>query len=304
MFYFTNGYLDVRSIPLRLPSTLRWNRTSYVLLSAFLATVALIIVVWWPLASEYFGMIDRRYPLWMQVDWLLIGIFLAMTILIMGGADLRKDVQIVVIGLAGGLTIEAWGTQTLLWTYYTSERPPLWIVPAWPIASLAIDRLYRLCLPLFQRLPARVSNALFYAVFLGFYLLMLWYVAPTLGKPFTIAALALCALLVLSPGDRNSAALAFLAGAGLGYFLELWGTTRECWTYYTHETPPLFAVLAHGMAAMACWRAGELARTIVFPRLARAAFFRFLAGKTPVADIIPPARGDARSARSPESPGQ
>jgi hypothetical protein len=49
--------------------------------------------------------------------------------------------------------------------------------------------------------------------------------------------------------------LIFVAGAGLGYYLELWGTTRECWTYYTYQTPPLFAVLAHGMAAVAFWRA-------------------------------------------------
>jgi hypothetical protein len=285
-----------------LPSSLRWNRTSYVLLSGFLVTVALIIVVWWPLASEYLGMIDRRYPVWIQVDWLLIGIFLAMTILIMGGADLRKDVQIVVIGLAGGLTIEAWGTQTLLWTYYTSERPPLWIIPAWPIASLAIDRLYRLVLPLFRRLPARVSSALFYIVFTGFYLLMLWYTGPTIGKPLTISALILCALLFLSPGDRNSAVLAFLAGAGLGYFLEVWGTTRECWTYYTRETPPLFAVLAHGMAAMAFWRTGELARRIVFPRLARLALFRPLLEKVAGAEAISPTREDAVSSRHSESP--
>ena len=46
--------------------------------------------------------------------------------------------------MIGGLVIEAWGTQTLLWTYYTAERPPLWIIPAWPIASLTIDRLARL----------------------------------------------------------------------------------------------------------------------------------------------------------------
>jgi hypothetical protein len=57
--------------------------------------------------------------------------------------------------------------------------------------------------------------------------------------------------------------LTFVAGAGLGYFLELWGTTRECWTYYTLETPPLFAVLAHGMAAVIFWRAGGLARQLL-----------------------------------------
>jgi hypothetical protein len=52
------------------------------------------------------------------------------------------------------------------------------------------------------------------------------------------------------------AVLTFLAGTGLGYFLERWGTTRECWTYYTHQTPPLFAVFAHGLAAVAFWRVG------------------------------------------------
>lgn len=52
--------------------------------------------------------------------------------------------------------------------------------------------------------------------------------------------------------------LTFIAGISLGYFLELWGTTRLCWTYYTLDTPPLFAVLAHGMAAVAFWRVKEL----------------------------------------------
>jgi hypothetical protein len=100
----------------------------------------------------------------------------------------------------------------------------------------------------------------FYAAFGGFYLLMLYYTRGTFGKPFTLAALLLCALIILTPGNRRSALILFAAGAGLGYFLELWGTTRECWTYYTRETPPLFAVLAHGMAATAFWRAGVLLR--------------------------------------------
>jgi hypothetical protein len=79
-------------------------------------------------------------------------------------------------------------------------------------------------------------------------------------------AILLCALLILSPTDYRMATLIFIAGAGLGYFLELWGTTRECWTYYTHQTPPLFAVLAHGMASVAFWRAnlilGRFSRTL------------------------------------------
>jgi ABC-type amino acid transport system permease subunit len=85
---------------------------------------------------------------------------------------------------------------------------------------------------------------------------MLIFVAPTFNKPYTILALLLCAVLILTPTDQRLAFLVFTAGIGLGYFLELWGTTRQCWTYYTYQTPPLFAVLAHGMAAVAFWRTG------------------------------------------------
>jgi ABC-type amino acid transport system permease subunit len=69
-------------------------------------------------------------------------------------------------------------------------------------------------------------------------------------------------LLTLTPTDHRYSVLTFLAGAGLGYFLELWGTTRQCWTYYTFQTPPFFAVLAHGMAAVAFWRAGLMVKLV------------------------------------------
>jgi hypothetical protein len=85
---------------------------------------------------------------------------------------------------------------------------------------------------------------------------MLIFVAPTFDKSYTWLSLLLCGLLILTPTDHRIAVLTFIAGAGLGYYLELWGTTRECWTYYTYQTPPLFAVLAHGMAAVAFWRTG------------------------------------------------
>jgi hypothetical protein len=91
---------------------------------------------------------------------------------------------------------------------------------------------------------------------------MLVFVAPTFDKSFTWFSLALCVLLILTPTDHRFALLTFIAGSGFGYYLELWGTTRECWTYYTYQTPPLFAVLAHGMAAVAFWRAGLMLKTI------------------------------------------
>ncbi len=256
-----------------LAARLRWTRASYLLMSSFVAIVGLILVVWWPLAADYLALYDASRPFWLQFDWLLVGIFAAMSLLIMAGADLRLDSRIILVGLAGGLVIESWGTQTNLWTYYTLERPPLWIIPAWPIASLSIDRLYRLLDLLLPRGRPRLTRGLYWLVLAGFYALMLVFAWPTLDRSLTWMALGLCAFLILTPTDHRAALLTFAAGAGLGYFLEHWGTTRACWTYYTLQTPPLFAVLAHGMAALAFWRAGLLFGLLRRPGSARAPAF-------------------------------
>jgi hypothetical protein len=249
--------------PNRLAKALGWTRSSYFLLSAFLATVVLIAVVWWPLAEEALSYFNPKVPWWIQFDWLLLGNFLAMSLLIMAGADLKADMSIVFVGLVGGLVIESWGTQTELWTYYTLERPPLWIIPAWPIASLSIDRLVRILDLLVERKGSRLFRWAYWLIFPLFYGLMLFFVWPTLGKSLTVMALLLCAFLTLTPTDHRIAVLTFVAGSGLGYFLERWGTTRACWTYYTRQTPPLFAVLAHGMAAVAFWRAKLLVEQVM-----------------------------------------
>lgn len=237
-----------------LGARLGWTRASYTLLSVFMVLIFLIGYVWWPLLQAYLDTYNPDYPFWVQFDWLLLGIFLTMTLLIMANAHLGKDFPIFAIGLAGGLVIESWGTQTSLWTYYTAERPPLWIIPAWPIASLSIDRLYRLLARWTKRWPEGVFRWGYWAVFGIFLGLMVIFVAPTLNRSLTVMALVLCVFLILTPVDRRAMVLVFAAGAGLGYFLERWGTTRECWTYYTLQTPPFFAVLAHGMAAVAFWR--------------------------------------------------
>ena len=256
-----------------LRDLLGWTRHSTYLLSGFLLTCLLIGYLWWPLVQDVLAYIDNRLPWYYYVDWLLLGIFAFMSLAIMSRADLRVDGWIVLVGMAGGLVIESWGTQTNLWFYYTAERPPLWIIPAWPIASLCIDRLTRLLDWLTRNttqrsiIPASFPYSatssismpftiLYWLTFAGFYLLMLFFVAPTLDKSFTILSLLLCAGLIATPPDKRQALLVFIAGSGLGYFLELWGTTRQCWTYYTFQTPPFFAVLAHGMAAVAFWRAG------------------------------------------------
>ncbi len=243
----------------RLPPLIRWTRSSTILLSGFFLVIFLIIYVWWPLAEQVLAYIDWSGPWWLYLDWLLIGLFLFMSFTIVARADLRRDALIIFVASIGGLVIEAWGTQTNLWFYYTNERPPLWIVPAWPIATLSIDRITRGLLYLSTKNTKqheRFFKVLYWLVFIAFLAIMLPFVGPTLNKPYTVGALLLCVVLIATPTDHRRAVLVFIAGAGLGYFLELWGTTRQCWTYYTYQTPPLFAVLAHGMTAVSFWRAG------------------------------------------------
>jgi hypothetical protein len=263
----TDSFADRR--PTSLALRLGWTRSSTWLMSTFLAVIGLILIVWWPLVVDYVSTYDPRYPLWTQIDWLLIGVFAAMSLLIMAGADVGADWVILLVGLGGGLAIETWGTQTQLWTYYTLERPPLWIIPAWPIASLSIDRLYRLLLRLTRSWRPEVFRWLHWTILPGFLILMLVFVGPTMDKSLTWAALALCLSLTFTPRDERGTVLTFVAGAGLGYFLERWGTTRACWTYYTGATPPLFAVLAHGMAALAFWRTAALVRSLLPGKLRR-----------------------------------
>jgi len=247
---------------IRMALTKIWTRDSSILLGGFFVTIFLIIYIWWPLAEEYLAYVDWNGEWWRYMDWLLLGIFGFMSITIIARANIKTDLLIIFVGICGGLAIESWGTQTNLWHYYTAERPPLWIIPAWPIASLSIDRITRTLNFLTTKVTKEhegktlVFRILYWLTFASFLSLMLVFVAPTFDKSYTWLSLGLCVLLIFTPTDHRFALLTFFAGSGLGYYLELWGTTRECWTYYTYQTPPLFAVLAHGMAAVAFWRAG------------------------------------------------
>ena len=250
---------------------LGFNRHSGTIFSVFFLTCLLIIYIWQPLVKDYFSAYDPAIPWYYYIDWLLIGIFAFMSLTIMARADLRTDALIIFVGMCGGLVIESWGTQTNIWHYYTAERPPLWIIPAWPIASLSIDRITRAMDHVVSKLTPKqfgnrgrniLLNIIYWACFGIFYLMMLQFTFPTLEKSYTQAALFICAVLIIFPRDRQMALLVFISGTGLGYFLERWGTTRECWTYYTGETPPLFAVMAHGMAAVSFWRTGLILKQV------------------------------------------
>src|SRR5512144_1729471 len=194
---------------LRIALTKIWTRDSSILLGGFFVTIILIIYIWWPLAVEYFAYVDWSGEWWRYMDWLLLGIFGFMSVTIITRANLKTDLLIVFVGVCGGLAIESWGTQTNLWHYYTAERPPLWIIPAWPIASLSIDRITRALIFLttkdtkvtkvlrsnpFVHFVSFVFNfqTLYWLTFESFLTLMLVFVAPTFYKSYTWLALILC----------------------------------------------------------------------------------------------------------------
>ena len=244
-----------------------WTRDSSILLGIFFLTIGLIIYIWLPLAQELLAYVDWTGAWWLYMDWLLLGIFFFMSLAIVSHANLARDSLIILVAALGGLAIESWGTQTNLWHYYTAERPPLWIIPAWPIATLTINRMV-LALKFFTTKIRKghedsfLLKTAYWILFTVFFALMLSFVAPTFDKSYTILSVLLVALLIITPTDYRTTLLTFAAGVGLGYFLEVWGTTRECWTYYTYETPPLFAVLAHGMAGVAFWRTELLVKSL------------------------------------------
>lgn len=247
------------------PSTeaTRWTRAKAVLaltpvsaalLGVVCVSMLVVIAAEWRLAHAYFVVVGA--------DWLLIGIFVVMLALLVFGADWRVDAPLMVVAFVGGVVIESWGTQTRLWQYYTElppwndpSRPPWWILPAWPIATLAINRLYLLLDALTHDIPTRLLGAL-YGLFIALFAVLFYlFSAPawSLSSTRLVAAVVVCVLLC-PPFDLRRGALVLLAGGSLGYFLELWGTTRQCWVYYTGETPPLFAAVAHGVSSLAFTR--------------------------------------------------
>jgi lysylphosphatidylglycerol synthetase-like protein (DUF2156 family) len=185
-----------------------------------------------------------------------------MILLLAWGVRLRRDVILVFTAFCGGFLIEWWGTSTELWTYFTRERPPLWIIPAWPVAALATERLTRL---LERGLPRRGTWQwrLAQLAILGVFIVaMMRFMAPGWANGSSKLVLAIMLVVtVFSATARRDVAL-FVAGSALGWLLEYWGTTRNCWTYYTHETPPLVTAFAHGFATVAFSRAAVVLQAV------------------------------------------
>ncbi len=199
---------------------------------------------------------------WRHVDLLLPCIWIFMSALLCWRIVPERDLTRAFVGFVGGLLIEAWGTVTVLWHYYTQERPPIWILPAWPVAALAIDRIAWFLDKALPPLSPRATQALWWCSLPPFVAWFTAFVSPT-GHDWATQLAFFGMLLVLGlPKDHREDLCIFWGGAALGWFLEYWGTSRHCWTYYTEQIPPLQAVFAHGFASVAfargAWGLGVL----------------------------------------------
>jgi hypothetical protein len=224
------------------------------------------------------GIVWRDYLslTWADFDPLLVVCWILMVVLGAFRFSLRRDLPLAGAAFVGGALIETWGTRSGLWTYFTHEAPPLFILPAWPVAALATERLTRGLDWWAHRMrwtaPARLWRVV-YVLAMCVFCMDLWaWTAAGRAHPTTAVAYALVAVTCCSSATHRRDVLLFVAGSLLGALLEYWGTTRQCWTYSDQKTPPVCAVLSHGFATVAFARAVHVAHAIRYkmtsPRLA------------------------------------
>ncbi len=232
--------------------TAGFDRKSLVILGVFAVLGAGAAVSW----REYlsFSLAD--------FDPLLAGCWVGMVGLMIYRVDARRDGVLAAVALAGGALIETWGTRSGLWVYITGEQPPLFILPAWPAAALATDRV---AWALDRRAPSRGPWPLLYGIsILVFAAWLARWTRPGWGHPLTWLAWG-CVALTAATGvreGRRSDLVRFAAGCLVGYPLEYWGTSRGCWVYWSGEVPPVIAVLSHGFATVAFARGAALAEAL------------------------------------------
>lgn len=151
----------------------------------------------------------------------------------------REDLAIVLFATALGWAAETWGTRTGLWSYYTGERPPLWIVPAWSLGAVVVarvaDAIGRVSAPPAWLLRAHVVIAVAtLGVFVAF-------VRPTWTSPWTALAFgALLATFALRPRPERDVPF-LLAGLACVFFADFWGTGSACYRYHEDHVGAPFA---------------------------------------------------------------
>jgi hypothetical protein len=210
------------------------------------------------------------FPAAGRVDILLAVMWAWLALALPWRVNPAGDLVMLGFGLVGGALIETWGTWTGVWWYFTAERPPWWVIPAWAMTALAGQRAALLILDVGTRaaraFPSlrmpRVGALLYWVMLPAFALAMTRFSLRAAPWPAVVIAFLTMAVIIVPTRSARDDLIAFLAGSLLGAFIEPWGTGQRCWTYYTLETPPLVAVFAHGFATLAFMRATDTARRL------------------------------------------
>jgi hypothetical protein len=176
---------------------------------------------------------------------LLLSILAGVARFIAISAAPKRDAVMFAVAAVLGWVAEAWGTRSGLWHYYTGETPPLWIVPAWPLGALVIDRLARK----WQQRAAKNPPA-WAAPFMSATALIIFiaFAHPAWSSATTwILASILAAALFYKPPPEQFFILA--AGIVCVFFADFWGTSSQCWSYYieTPAWPTRLAGISFGM---------------------------------------------------------
>lgn len=240
------------------------NQKKYLLISGIVALTAVVFINWSSFLNyhRFFFSKDNFFIFKNgKLDLLMLWNHLMMTYLLLRRPNLKIDLLTAVVGFVGGLCIEFWGTQSQLWVYFTLERPPMWIIPSWIVLTIAIDRFYEILNNFFKRrhlISEKWWAYLYWISFLIYSYFMVNFVRDTITQSLTIfSIIAIVFNMVLLPIFKplyRECFLIFIAGSLIGYFIELWGTTRHIWTYYNHQTPPFVVVFGHGLVAVVFWR--------------------------------------------------
>lgn len=228
-----------------------FTRWSLLPLSAVVLTATLVGIGWWEL-------IDINEPF----DGLLAFLWLFMTLLVSWRVSLRRDIVLAFTAIWGGFLIEWWGTTTHLWTYFTDERPPLWIIPAWPVAALSTERMAYML----DRAFPKTGSKLWWWLYASVPLFIIWmakFMTPSWNVQSSHIVMGIMVGVAISTKTPRRDITLFVMGTALGYGLEYWGTSRQCWTYHTLQVPPPVTALAHGFASIAFFRATQVYHTVL-----------------------------------------